>query len=254
MTQPITPPLNTQPVEPDKRELLLAAAAALENDTKTLRPSADSASAEVVKEFKSPLGNVPWTLEQFFKGSIDLDQELISRFPNMPLMLTFKSRSMGSNTRRGVATLSNQDGSAMLMADVNGETGTVQFSYTFGSMLTLRFVLDDLSDMDRGRWLELMQRKQGGLTFLWGQARWQHDYMICIRRQHYTSLMAYSKNNFEAAVRMTPEVTRELIKWLGEFWKPGGTSTNTNMPTKPLAASKKPTAPDEDTPPPLLTW
>lgn len=245
-----TPADEQMSAEPSKKELLLATAAALEEDTLTLRANTSSASSEVVRDFKSPLGNVPWTLEQFFKGNIDLDQELISRFPNMPLMLTFKSRMMGSNQRRGVATLSNQDGSAMVMIDVNGETGTVQFSYTFGSMLTLRFIMDELSDADRTRWLELMHRKQGGLTFLWGQSRWQRDYMICIRREYYTSLLAYSRNNFEAAVRMTPDVSRELIKWLGSFWKP----EQPKPAAKPLPPAQKPTLAEDETPPPLLTW
>ncbi|NWF69333.1 MAG: hypothetical protein HXY40_09615 [Chloroflexi bacterium] len=187
----------------------------------------------IASELRSPLGNVPWTLEQFFKGKIDLDKELVMRFPNMPLMSVIGFRSLGSNTQRGVATLSTADGGANLVVDASasGER-TVQFSFTYGSMLTLRFRLDTLSDMDRSRFLDLMRRNQPGLTFLWGQSRWEQDYLICVTRKHYTSLLAFSRNHFEAAVRLTPNVTKQLVDWIENFWK----------------------APPEEEPPQLLTW
>jgi hypothetical protein len=190
--------------------------------------------AQIANEFKSPLGNVPWTLEQFFKGKIDLDKELMLRFPTMPLMSTISFRNLGSNTQRGVATLMKEDQSASLVVDASAMgSRTVQFSFTYGSMLTLRFKLDTLSDMDRARWVDLMRRKQSGLTFLWGQARWESDYLICVSRKYYTSLLAFSHNDFEAAVRLTPDVTKQLIEWLNGFWKQ---------------------PPAEEEPPQLLTW
>jgi hypothetical protein len=194
-------------------------------------PSRESMGAEL----RAPLGNVPWTLEQFFKGKIDLDKELVMRFPNMPLMSVITFRSLGSNTHRGVATLSTADGGASLVVDATA-TGdrTLQFSFTYGSMLTLRFKLDTLSELDRSRWLDLMRRKQSGLTFLWGQARWEKDYVICVSRKHYTSLLAFSQNHFESAVRLTPNATKQLVDWIEGFWKA--------LP------------PPEDESPQLLTW
>jgi hypothetical protein len=163
---------------------------------------------QVIAEMKAPLANVPWTLQQFFNGELDLDGELIRRFPTMPLMSTIHFRD------------STQDGAAMLMVDVNGATRSVQFSFTYGSMLTMRFLLDNLSDMDRTRWLELMRRERGGLAFLWSEARWKKDYLICIVRRYYTCLLAFSPNNIEAGARLTPDMAHKLVNWLEDFWKP----------------------------------
>jgi hypothetical protein len=161
----------------------------------------------------------PWTLQQFFNGEIDLDVELTHRFPSMPMMSIIKFRTLGERHGRNVATLRSQDGSATVIIDADKTTKTVLFSFTIGSMLTLRFSLSDLSDMDRNRWVELMRREQGGLAFLWGSARWAQDYMICIGRKYHTNLYAFSPNNFEAAVRLTPDVTRKLLDWLNEMWQ-----------------------------------
>jgi hypothetical protein len=165
-------------------------------------------------------GSAPWALQQFFNGEIDLERELSTRFPNVPLMSTIRFRSLGAKSRRAAATLATQDGSASLMVEADGTTRVVQFSFSFGSMLTLRFRLDNLSDIDRSRWLELMRREKGGLAFLWGQARWESDYVICIVRKHFTNLYAFSNRDFESAVRLTPDITRQLLDWLEAMWKP----------------------------------
>jgi len=110
----------------------------------------------------------------------------------------------------------------------------IQISFTFGSMITLRFGLSELSDTDRKRWLELMRRQQGGLAFLWGPRRWTSDYLICITRKYHSNLYAFSPNNFESAVRMTSDVTTKLLDWLDEFWQDD--------------------APPNEEPPQLLTW
>ncbi len=161
----------------------------------------------------------PWTLQQFFDDEIDLDVELATRFQNMPVMSVFKSRGLGSKAGRGVATISTPDGSAQVSFDADSTTKTVQVSFTFGSMLTLRFTLDTLTDANRDRWLALMRRQEGGLAFLWGPTRWESDYMISISRQYHTNLYAFSPNNFEAATRVTPEVRNKLLDWLDGFWK-----------------------------------
>lgn len=177
--------------------------------------------------------NPPWTLQQFFNGEIDLDVELAKRFPNMPVMAAIYFRSLGTRTGRGVATLSTADSASSVIIDADAATREVQISFTYGSMLTLRFTLDDLSEMDRSRWLELMRREQGGLAFLWGPTRWESDYMICVARKYFTNFYAFSPRSFEAAVRMTPDVTRKLLDWLEQFWK---------------------TPPPSDETPKLLTW
>jgi hypothetical protein len=178
--------------------------------------------------------HTPWTLQQFFDGEIDLEVELSKRFSTMPMMAIAKFRTLGSHAGRRVATLEAADGSATLIIDADVPTKVVQLSFTYGSMLTLRFSLDTLTGADRTRWLELMNREQGGLAFLWGPGRWQSDYLICIARRYTTNIYAFSPNNFEAAVRLTPAVITELLQWLDEIWN----------------------APDEeaDSDAPLLTW
>ena len=100
-------------------------------------------------------------------------------------------------------------------------------------MVSLKFNLRDIGDMDRRRWLELMRREQGGLAFLWGPLRWESDYLICIARKHFTNIYAFSPSNFQAAIHMTPDVTRPLLGWLEKMWA---------------------TEEQEDDTPPLLTW
>jgi len=85
--------------------------------------------------------------------------------------------------------------------------------------LSLRFTLAGLNDLDRARWVALMRREEGGLAFLWGPQRWEHDYLICIKRKYFTNLFAFSPGKFEAAVRMTPEVTKQLVDWLEGYWQ-----------------------------------
>jgi|GEM_PF-911254 len=176
----------------------------------------------------------PWTLQQFFNGEIDLDVELSKRFPTMPMMALISFRTLGTTTGRRVATLTTQDGAAALILDADLRTKEIQLSFTLGSMLTLRFTLDTLSEMDRTRWLDLMRREQGGLAFLWGQNRWESDYLICISRKHHTNFFAFSPNRFEAGIRLTSTATRQLLDWLNEVW------------------SADPQQKDDV--PPLLTW
>ncbi len=177
--------------------------------------------------------NPPWSLQQFFNGEIDLDVELARRFPTMPMMSIIKTRSLGTNTGRKVAELSSQDGASTMLVDADTVSKVIQLSFTYGSMLTLKFAMTDLNNMDRERWVELMRRDVGGLAFLWGTKRWSSDYMICITRKHYTNMYAFSPNNFEAGVRLTPKVTTDLLDWLEKIWD-------------------EPEPDDE--PPQLLTW
>ncbi|MGJ3238423.1 MAG: hypothetical protein ACFE0Q_06935 [Anaerolineae bacterium] len=177
----------------------------------------------------------PWTLQQFFDGEIDLEQELLKRFPTVPAMNTIKFRTLGMNSGRKVATLSAQDGSASMIVDADIESKVVQMSFTLGSMMTLRYVLSDIPANNRERWLDLMRRDQGGLAFLWNEDRWREDYLICVSRQYATNIFAFSPHNFESAVRITNDVTQQLLDWLEDIWN-----------TDP--------EPEADDDPPLLTW
>jgi hypothetical protein len=195
--------------------------------------SAQLVKADDVKALAKPSHNPPWTLQQFFNGEIDLDVELGRRFPSMPMMSVLKTRTLGTNSGRKVAELSSQDGATSMIIDADTVSKVIQLSFTFGSMLTLKFVMSDLNNMDRDRWVELMRRDSGGLTFLWGTKRWASDYMICISRKHFTNMYAFSPNNFEAGVRLTPAVIKDLLDWLEKIWD-------------------EPEPDDE--PPQLLTW
>lgn len=199
-----------------------AASKAADPPEVVLPPSGDEPAdrGAVVRAASKLAGSTsaPWLLQQFFNDQIDLSTELASRFPNMPLMSIIRLREMDSKTRRGVATLSNADGMAGVVVDADA-AGSVQLSFTFGSMLALRFRMDGLSGMDRARWLELMRREQGGVAFLWGQSRWEQDYAICVTRRRFANLYAFSHNGFEASVRLTPEVAKKLIDWLDKFWQ-----------------------------------
>jgi len=148
-------------------------------------------------------------------------------------MSLLKTRTLGTNSGRKVAELSSQDGAAGMIIDADTVSKVIQLSFTFGSMLTLKFVMSDLNNMDRERWVELMRRDAGGLAFLWGTKRWTSDYMICISRKHFTNMYAFSPNNFEAGVRLTPTVINDLLDWLEKIWD-----------------EPEP----DDNPPQLLTW
>lgn len=172
------------------------------------------------------LQQVPLTLQPFFKEQIDLNKELVRRFPNMPLMSVARFRDLYKTGERGVATLASQDGSSSLIVDVSKQTNEIQFSFLYGSMLALRFRLDELSDLDRQTWLENIENRVDEIAFLWGQSRWAKDYVICVPHRYYMSLLAFSPNNFEAAVRITPAASDALFEWLGTLWQPDEPDTD----------------------------
>ncbi|MBE0689176.1 MAG: hypothetical protein IH587_03525, partial [Anaerolineae bacterium] len=104
--------------------------------------------------------DVPWMVSQFLHGDGDLHTELAERYPNQPLMSLFSSRLSDTSPQRGLATLSTQDGGASVMVDVDLSTHNIEFAFSVASMLTLRFNLVSLSDLDRSQWLEQVQRGQ----------------------------------------------------------------------------------------------
>ncbi|MDZ4671618.1 MAG: hypothetical protein SH821_12180 [Phototrophicales bacterium] len=160
----------------------------------------------------------PWLLQQFFQGDIKIDEELSGRFPALPVMSTIKTRIAGTKMPRGVAMLSAQDNSAGVIFDADKTSRMVQLSFITNSMLSLRFSLRSLNNVDRARWVTLMKREKGGVAFLWGPKRWEEDYIISVSKRYYTSLFAFSTRHYEAAVRLIPEVTINLVEWLEEFW------------------------------------
>jgi hypothetical protein len=200
----------------------------VDTDTDSTPDDASASDADIVpaaaanlEEPQKTLSNAdrtPWTLQQFFNGEIDLDVELSKRFPSMPMMTSVKFRTLGDKSGRRVATTKTQDGSSSLVIDADMKSRAIQLSFTYGSMMTLRYSLINLNDIDRSRWLELMNREQGGLAFLWGPSRWQDDYLICIGRRYFTNLYAFSPNQFESAVRLSPAVIDELLEWLDDIW------------------------------------
>jgi hypothetical protein len=149
-------------------------------------------------------------------------------------MTSAKFRILGDRKEHGVATLSAQDESAWVVVDVDQVSRVTYLTFTLGAMLSLRFSLEGINDIDRERWVTLMRREEGGLAFLWGPQRWEHDYIICIKRKFFTNLFAFSPGKFEAAVRITPDATEKLVDWLEAFWQ-------TDIPA-------------DDESPPILTW
>lgn len=161
----------------------------------------------------------PWLLEQFIEGELDdsgLDRELSSRFPSMPVMSIVNFRKSGTH---GIATLSTQDGAASLRIEVDSQPAFMQFAFTVRSMLSLRYEMAGLTDAERQRWLENLRYKDDKMAFLWGRQRWESDYALAFRHRYYTNLYAFAPQYFESAARLTPDVTRQLMDWLENFWK-----------------------------------
>lgn len=177
-----------------------------------------------------PPSGAPWLLRQFFSNQINLGEELSRRYPNLPLLSVLRLRSL--DTQHGVASLTTQDGVASLLLDADAR-GELTFAFSFASALTLSFKLDGLSSKDRLNWLERIRREKDDAAFLWGESRWEKDYVICTLHKRFVSLYAFSQHNFEAAARLTPEVANRLFDWLKTLWQ------------------AEPTDPE---PPQILTW
>ncbi|NWG17076.1 MAG: hypothetical protein HXY41_10610 [Chloroflexi bacterium] len=179
---------------------------------------------------RQPSSSAPWLLKQFFANQINLAEELSRRYPSLPLLSVLRLRSL--DTRHGLASLTTQDGVATLLLDADA-TGRLTFAFSYASALTLSFKLDSLSSKDRQNWLERMRREKDDVAFLWGESRWEKDYVICILHKRFINLYAFSQHNFEAAVRLTPEAANRLFDWLETLWQ---------------------TEPADPEPPQILTW
>ncbi|HEC22050.1 MAG TPA: hypothetical protein ENI95_03925 [Chloroflexi bacterium] len=164
------------------------------------------------------IDQAPITIKQFLRGEIDLNTELARRFASAPL-LTSIARSP-QDTRpasRATAMLTSQDSGAMLTIDIFSDQNVTEATFTLNHMLALRFRLADLSNYDKRRWIELM-RREAGVAFLWTSRRWEDDYFIFVLRPHYVRMYAFSPERFDASVRLTHPITRQLIHWLDIRW------------------------------------
>jgi hypothetical protein len=168
---------------------------------------------------RSPL-TAPWLLQGHYAGSLNLERELQARYPSQPLLSVIRAGKMDSLTRRANAAVSAQDGSAGLVIEADSRAG-MQILFNYGSAMGLRFFLDDTSGLDRARWIDLMRQPKGGLVFLWGQHRWERDYLISVVHNGFASLYAFSRHGYEAATRLTPDATTKLINWLESIWPVG---------------------------------
>jgi hypothetical protein len=171
--------------------------------------------------------NAPWLLQQHFAGKVDLPSELSNRYPILPLMTVIKLKPGKGAHQPNLSTLSAPDGTATVLFEAMPDSHQFQLAYTIGSMLTFRFKMSDLTPVDCAHWLQLIHREQDGVAFLWGQSRWEKDYLICTIRRQFACLYAFSPLGFEAGVRMTHEVKGELHDWLASIWNPDTASTGT---------------------------
>jgi hypothetical protein len=165
---------------------------------------------------RSPL-TAPWLLQGHYAGSINLERELHSRYPSLPLLSVVRTGKMESLTRRATGSVTAQDGSAALVIEADARAG-MQLLFNYASSMGLRFHLDDTSGLDRARWIDLMRQSKDGIVFLWGQHRWERDYLITVLHNGFASFYAFSRNGYEAAARLTPDATSKLINWLESIW------------------------------------
>jgi hypothetical protein len=160
----------------------------------------------------------PLTIKQFLRGEIDLDTELARRFARAPLMATIARTPQDARPAgRATAMLASQSNDAALSVDVYGDQNVTELTFTLGHMLAFRFRLENLSTYDKRRWLDLM-RRDSGVAFLWSSRRWEDEYAICVLRPNYVRVYAFSPRQFEASVRITHPVARQLTNWLDMRW------------------------------------
>jgi hypothetical protein len=164
----------------------------------------------------------PAWLQQFYTGKIDLDLELMRRYPSAPLMSSSDfTPEPGKRAKRGVAQLKSQDEAAVLNIDVQGIDGTLEATFILRGMIGIRFALGSIADASRQRFLDLM-RRQNGIAVLWTKERWERDYLIFVVRERFARVYAFSPSRYEAAVRFPPTVLDEFVRWLSAFWVSDG--------------------------------
>lgn len=179
---------------------------------------ADSAATAEQLAYLAQTTPTPWLLQQFLDGYVDLEAELLERYPNLPLMSVIKTRPLVQGHTHQVATLYSPDDSASVTFDIDPAANLAELSFALNGMVAVHFVLDQPDTIDHPRWLDLMERRQAGLTFLWGASRWEGDFLVWIMRRYQTNLYAFAPTGLTACARMTPDVTRDLLAWLRQLW------------------------------------
>lgn len=164
------------------------------------------------------IDQAPLTIKQFLRGEIDLNDELSRRFASAPLMTMIARAPQDARPAgRATAMLTSQDSGAMLTFDIFSDQELNEATFTLNHMLALRFHLPNLSNYDKRRWLDLMNR-EAGVAFLWTSRRWEDDYFIFVLRPHYVRMYAFSPQRFEASARLTHPVAKQLVNWLEMRW------------------------------------
>ncbi len=153
----------------------------------------------------------PWLIRGHYSGTLSLDDEMTSRFPAMPVMSSIHFRPASN-----VALLSTQDSAAVV--SVQADERSLELVYTLSSMLGQRFQLDDLTARERSYWLDLLHAGDMPLTFLWGERRWESDYLIWVPHRYFVNFYAFSPRQIEAATRLTTDVAQKLLDWLERIW------------------------------------
>jgi len=160
----------------------------------------------------TPKTEPPWILQRFFDGQLDLGDELSIRFKDMPMMSIIKIRFLGQD--RTVATLATQDSSARVIFDLHKPTASLQISFVLDSMLSLSFNFCDVGDINLENWVSAVNQAQDGVaSFLWGDTRWENDYLISVAYKYFTVLFVFSPRDFQSAVAMSSSITQKLMVW-----------------------------------------
>lgn len=176
-----------------------------------------------VPEVSVPREDAPWLVRQALDHPETLSIELAARFPGLPLMTVIRLREIDAKTGRALAVLTSSDGVAAMRIELDATSHLLEFTFGYGGMLALRFQINGLSVKDRANFLERMQLEGDHSAYLWGEARWTHDYLIGVSRRQgknqFINLYAFSRHNTEAAVRLKPDVCTQLLDWLADHWK-----------------------------------
>ncbi len=184
---------------------------------------------------RSIQSSAPYLLQGFFTGKLDLDVELVRRYPSPPLLsnMTFAPKP-GLHRKHGFAQFASQDTSSVMTIEIHSTSGAaLEVSYLLYSMIGVHFTLGEISEASRKRFLELIQRPNG-IAFLWTRERWEHDYIIFVVRDRFARMYAFGPGRVEAACRLTPDGIVQLHTWLTGFWELG------DIPEPPSPAGDPP--------------
>lgn len=186
----------------------------------------------------------PWLLQEHYEGRIDLAAELSALYPAPPLVTVFKTHKARANSRFHSASIAGPDGTVTLHVEARADAPQARFTFTLSSMMTLRFAMLNLTEGDCAHWLRAMRwepnrfdaRVPGSkrveehrLAFLWGQQRWQQDYLLSVVEHKFATLYAFSLNGYEACLRLTRDSKLELHNWLASTWNTGDLSTQSQQ-------------------------